>query len=100
MSPVAIYSFEGRFAGKAEYEYNFPEPGGTHKCMLFLMQDSEEQSWEAAGAECARYGFTDIQPTDFGIMNPAVLEEEAFKGFRVNYDETLALGSSLIYYAN
>jgi hypothetical protein len=100
MSIVAIYSFEGRFAGKSEYEFFYPEVDAVHKCMLFLVQVDDVESWEGATAECAKYGFTDIQPNGFGVMIPEVLDEEAYQGFRVNYDEALQLGSSLIYYAN
>jgi hypothetical protein len=68
--------------------------------MLLLVQESDAEAWDAAIAETARYGFADIQRRDFGVMNPAVLEEEAFQSYRANYDEALALGSSLIYYGN
>ncbi|WP_395401453.1 hypothetical protein ACHMW6_26865 [Pseudoduganella sp. UC29_106] len=100
MSTVAIYSFQGRFSGQAEYEFNLPEPDAVHNCMLLLVQDAEGEAWDAAIAEAAHYGFADIQRLDFGIMNPAVLEEEAFQSYRVNYDEACALGSSLVYYPN
>jgi hypothetical protein len=99
MSTVAIYSFLGRYAGNAEYEYNYPEPESVHKCMLFLTQAVQDELWDPAILECARYGFVDISPDGFGVMIPAVLDETDYKGFRVNYDEALALGSSLIYYA-
>jgi hypothetical protein len=100
MSTVAIYSFEGRFAGNAEYEFHCPEQDAVHKCMLFLVQADEAEAWDGAVAESARYGFTDILRQDFGIMNTAVLDEQAFAGYRVNYEEALQLGSSLIFYAN
>ena len=33
---VVIYGFEGKFIGKSEYDYCFPEIDDVHKCMLFL----------------------------------------------------------------
>ena len=36
MSIVAIYSFEGRFAGKSEYEFFYPEVDAVHIVMLWV----------------------------------------------------------------
>jgi len=51
MSIVAVYGFEGRFDGPREHEYRYPEVGDVHKCMLFLAQKFNEESWNLAQSE-------------------------------------------------
>lgn len=58
MSIVGTYGFTGRYSGTSEYEWNHPEAGATHQCMLFLRQESESGSlsppWQSAIGTASR----------------------------------------------
>lgn len=100
MPIVAIYGFHGTFNGASEYEYQHPEVGATHKCMLFLAQPTDEQVAEAALAECAKYGFDGVEFSGYGPLKVEVLNTPQFKGFAGFYEEALREGSALVFYPN
>jgi hypothetical protein len=60
MPIVEIYGFHGTVNGASEYEYQCPEVGASHECVLFLSQPTDKQVAEAARAECAKYGFVEF----------------------------------------
>jgi|SRR5471030_2538983 hypothetical protein len=100
MDTVMIYGFRGEYLGKTEYEYNAPEIGAVHKCMLFLSQNEPNANYEDALAECKKYGFGNVQITGAGPLKVDVLTTDQFSGFTVFYEEALNEGSALVYYPN
>ena len=100
MNAVVIYRLEARFTGNPSYEFTQPEIGATHKCLLFMAQQTEEGQYEAALNECLKFGFSDIIFGGHGTLQPGVLDTEEFKGFSGHYEEALNEGSSLIFYPN
>lgn len=98
MTVVVIYAFTGRYSGEAEYVWNHPQVGATHKCMLFLRQSSDSNEHEAASAECRRYGFTDIEDMRYGKLQVEVLNTDLYRGFAGLYEEALQVGSTLLFY--
>lgn len=98
MPIVAIYGFHGTFKGDAEYQYQHPELGASHKCMLFLAQPTDEQLSEAAHAECVKYGFAEVEFSGYGPLQVEVLNTLQFKGFAGFYEEALREGSALVFY--
>lgn len=98
MNIVGIYGFTGRYTGTSEYDWNHPEAGATHQCMLFLRQESESGQFEAAMAECHRYGFEAIENMRYGKLVVEVLNTEPYRGFSGFYEEALASGSALVFY--
>ena len=100
MTVVVIYGFTGRYSGEGEYAWNHPEVGATHKCMLFLRQSSDSSEYEAALAECRRYGFTDIEEMRYGKLQVEVLNTDLYRGFAGLYEEALREGSTLLFYPN
>jgi hypothetical protein len=98
MSIVGIYGFTGRYSGTSEYEWTHPEAGATHKCMLFLRQESDSGEFEPATAECHRYGFEAIENLRYGKLVVDVLNTEPYRGFSGFYEEALASGSALVFY--
>ncbi len=97
---VIIYAFKGKYTGNAEYEYNHPEMGATHDCMLFFRQESEEPEWGIAGNECSKYGFTDVAFKSAGALQVEVLNTDLYRGFAGFYEDALSAGSALVYYPN
>jgi len=100
MQSVVIYGFTGRFTGKTEYDYHFPEIDGIHNCMLFLSQEASDLVFDDAITECARYGFTQIENIKGNLLKVEVLNTDGFKKFTGYYEEALSEGSSLVYYPN
>jgi hypothetical protein len=98
MSIVGIYGFTGRFSGTSEYDWNHPEVGATHQCMLFLRQESELGQFESAVAECLRYGFEAIENMRYGKLVVDALTTEPYRGFSGFYEEAFASGSALVFY--
>lgn len=98
MNIVGIYGFTGRFSGTSEYDWNHPEAGATHKCMLFLRQESESGQFESAMVESHRYGFEVIENMCYGKLVVEVLNTEPYRGFSGFYEEALASGSALVFY--
>ena len=56
-----MYIFQGKYSGKAEYEYKNPEVGAVHKCLIFISQESEHEQYEFAETEIMKYGFCEIE---------------------------------------
>ena len=100
MTIVAIYGFTGRYSGTSEYDWNHPEVGATHKCMLFLKQESDSGQFESAMAECRRYGFEAIENMRYGKLSVEVLNTDLYRGFSGFYESALAEGSTLVFYPN
>ena len=87
MTVVAIYGFTGKYSGNSEYTWNSPEPGATHKCMLFLRQESDFNEYELALAECRKYGFEEIENVRYGKLRIEVLNTNLYRGFAGFYRE-------------
>lgn len=100
MTVVVIYGFTGKYEGNGEYEWNHPELGATHKCMLFLRQESDSSEYQAAVAECRRYGFTEIEDMRYGTLQVEVLNTDLYRGFAGFYEGALQEGSTLLFYPN
>jgi hypothetical protein len=98
MATVWVYGFSGKFTGSPEYEYSHPGLYETHKCMLFLAQDSSESQWAQAGAECVKYGFGEYSFERSGKLDLDALNTDAYRGFSGFYEEALEYGSALVYY--
>ena len=92
MTVVMIYGFQGRFSGDSKYTWSHPDAGATHKCMLFLRQQSEACDFEAALDECGRYGFTNIENMRGGKLQIGVLNTDLYRGFAGFYEEALSSG--------
>ena len=95
-----IYGFEGTFVGKDEYEYVYPEINNTHKCILFLSQESENSDIDLAIKECKKFGFNILTINNGNPLKVEVLNFDKFKKFVGYYEEALKDGSSLVYYPN
>ena len=100
MQKVFIYSFEGSFNGKPEYEYTYPKVGDTHKCLLFVSQSNNELDIEKANSEIAYYGFENINNLRGNSFNVDALNTDLYRGFSGFYEEALQEGSSLVFYPN
>ena len=100
MTVVLIYGFTGKYSGNSEYAWNHPEIGATHKCMLFLRQESDSSEYELAMAECRRYGFIDIENVRYGKLQIDVLNTDLYRGFAGFYEGALQDGSTLVFYPN
>ena len=98
MSKVFIYGFSGTFTEKPEYDYAHPNVGATHKCMLFLRQESATTEFLNAENEAKKFGFSSITNLAGNQLQIEVLNTEAYKGFTGYYNEALKEGSSLVYY--
>ena len=100
MNTVFIYGFTGKYNGKPEYDYANPESHAEHKCMLFLSQENNEVSFEAASNEIVKFGFEEITNLSGNQLKVEVLNTEQYKGFTGFYEEALNEGSALVYYPN
>ena len=100
MTIVAIYGFTGRYSGASEYDWNHPEVGATHKCMLFLRQQTDSVEYESALAECRRYGFESVENMRYGKLRVEVLNTDLYRGFAGLYEGALSEGSTLVFYPN
>ena len=100
MITVVIYGFEGKFKGKSEYDFNFPEIDDIHKCMLFLKQENDELNFDFATSEITKFGFSDLVDLRGNPIRVEVLNTDGFKRFMPFYEESLEEGSSLVYYPN
>ena len=98
MSKVFIYGFTGTFTETPEYDYAHPDIGATHKCMLFLRQESETTEFLNAETEAKKFGFSSITNLAGNQLQVDILNTDAYKGFTGYYDEALKEGSSLVYY--
>ena len=100
MITVVIYGFEGKFTGKSEYDYTFPEINNIHKCMLFLKQENDELNFDFATSEITKFGFSDLIGLRGNSIRVEALNTEGAKKFVPYYEEALEEGSSLVYYPN
>ena len=100
MSIVVIYGFTGTFQPGHEYDYVHPEPGATHKCLLFLAQSDDHPLEEFARSECSKYGFQEVEFSGHGQLKVDVLNTDQYRGFAGFYEEALHEGSALVYYPN
>jgi hypothetical protein len=100
MKAVMIYGFKARFSGTSEIEWNHPDIGATHKCLLFLAQDAESDDFQAAVAECRRYGLEEFENLRAGRLRVEVLNTDLYRGFSGFYEEALRSGSAVVYYPN
>ena len=98
MSVVMLYGFTGVYSGDPEYDWDHPELGAVHKCMLFLRQKSESDDFLSAEFECRRYGFTDIHSIRVGKLQVEALNTDLYRGFAGFYEEALKEGSAFVFY--
>lgn len=97
---VFIYAFEGKFSGNAEYEFNEPELGSSHQCILFLAQESENSNLEAAQKEILKFGLEEVHITKSNRLDTEALNSDEGKKFMPYVEEALEAGSSLVWYSN
>lgn len=100
MTVIVIYGFTGTYKGSGEYEWNHPELGARHKCMLFFRQADDSNQYVAALAECERYGFTEIEDMRVGKFRIDALNTDLYRGFAPFYEDALQEGSALVFYPN
>lgn len=100
MKTVVIYEFRGRFNGKSEYEYAYPEVGDAHNCALFIAQEKPEFDFQNAVNEGLRYGFTKLEDLRGNAVKTDVLSTLVYKGFTGFYEEALRIGGRLVFYPN
>lgn len=100
MAVIYVYGFTGRYTGSPEYDYLHPEPGATHKCMLFLRQEEDADSFTLAEAESRKYGFEEFAFSRAGKLDIEVLNSDTYRRFSGFYKEALESGSSLVFYPN
>lgn len=98
MTKVFIYGFTGTFTESSEYDYDHPLHGDTHKCMLFLRQNTQDLEFQIAQKEAEKYGFSSIINLSGNELKVDVLNSDSYKGFVGYYEEALQKGSSLVYY--
>ncbi len=68
--------------------------------MLFLAQSDDQRLEEIALAECSKYGFEEIEFSDFGRLKVDVLNTDQCRGFAGFHEEALDEGSALVCYPN
>jgi hypothetical protein len=100
MSVIYVYGFTGKYTGSPEYDYQHPELGATHKCMLFLRQDEDADLFTLAEAESRKYGFEEFTSARVGKLDIEALNSDSFRGFSGFYEEALENGSALVFYPN
>lgn len=100
MSVIYVYGFTGIYTGSPEYDYQHPQLGATHSCMLFLRQDEDSDQFLLAEAESRKYGFGEFASARSGKLDIDVLNTDAYRGFAGFYEEALENGSALVYYPN
>jgi hypothetical protein len=98
MSVVVIYGFSAKYGGNPEFEWNHPEVGNVHQCLLFLRQSIDSDEYELALSECRKFGFDDVSFTRRGALKVEVLNTDMYRGFAGFYEEALRTGSALVYY--
>jgi len=99
-SVLGIYTFDGVFELKPEYEYAYPEANSLHRCMLLLLQEGADALWDSAIIEGAKFGFGSIAMDTFTVLQTEMLEQAPFKDLHAHIEEALTLGSSLVFYNN
>ncbi len=100
MTRIAIYGFSGRYSGPSVYDWEHPQVGAVHKCMLFLRQHSDTSEHDLALSECQKFGFCNVENMRFGILQIDALNTDLYRGFAGFYEEALRSGSALVYYPN
>lgn len=100
MTVIYVYGFTGKYTGSPEYDYQHPELGATHNCMLFLRQDEDADQFLLAEAESKKYGFGEFLSVGAGKFVIDVLNTDTYRGFSGFYKEALESGSALVYYPN
>ncbi len=98
MKIVYLYGGMGAFTGNGEFEWSSPDMGSTHRFILFLAQDVDSPQQEAASAELARFGFSDIELVQGKPIAVEVLNAPALQAFRKHYEGAFSEGSSLVWY--
>lgn len=93
-----VYGFEGTYTGRSEYEWNHPEEGATHKCMLFLKQAVELDDFIGAKEICERYGFGEVKDLRCGRLQTEALNTDLYRGFAPFYEGALSDGHTILFY--
>jgi hypothetical protein len=97
MSIVVIYRFRATFSVKAGREAAHPD-GVVREGMLFLAQDGPARDDAAALAACVPYEITKVAILGFGVLDVAVLGDDAYRDFAPQYEKALRDGSALTHY--
>ena len=100
MISVYVYLFSGTYAGKSDFEWNPPEKGANHKCLLFLRQNIEEVDLDLATMEISAFGFIDVKDLKGNSLSVEALSTDTHRGFSGFYESALEDGSCLVYYPN
>jgi hypothetical protein len=98
MLRVAMYLGDGTFFEPGEYELRASPVGVSHKFILFIRQSGEELNFSAALEEAKRFGFSVVEFSKVGLIQPEALN--SMPGFGVFYEEALSTGHSLVWYPN
>lgn len=100
MPAVMVYGFTGSVDSVPEYDWGKPDPGISHKCMLFLVQAEESTDFAFAQQELSRFGFGTVAFGHCGAMQVEALNSDAYRGFSAFYHEAMEHGSSVVWYSN
>jgi hypothetical protein len=68
-----MYLGDGTFFEPGEYELRAPPVGVSHKFIMFLRQSSEELNFPVALEEAKRFGFSVVEFTKAGLIQPESL---------------------------
>ncbi|PHR00409.1 MAG: hypothetical protein COB32_12990 [Halomonas sp.] len=87
MYNIYIYSFEGSYSGSSEYEFQAPHMGAEHKCILFVLQETDVCDFAGAKEEIRKFGFKNI----VNLKGKPILVES------LNSDKGKKFGSSSLH---
>ena len=98
MTTVYLYGGQAKFAGASGIEWNSPEPGSTHKFILFVAQEGDAPQPDAAEYELASLGFVECQIGAGKPISVESLNDPQMHAFQKHYEGALSEGSSLVWY--
>ena len=100
MAIVAVYKFRAKFRTQFD-PLDVPPPVGlSREGLLLLKQDSQARSDADAIAACRYRNAFDAVISEFGVLDPAMLELPHNRDFLPLYQKALAEGSALSYDPN
>lgn len=98
MNIVILYLGTARFTGGANFEWASPALGGSHRFILFLVQNDGLPNLELARLEVESFGFSEIDLSEGRQIDVESLNDPKMAVFRRHYEGALREGSSLVWY--
>lgn len=100
MNKIYLYGFNGTYSGEPAYDWNSPEKGANHNCLIFLRQSKEIIDFDATTNEIRRFGFEGISGLRGNELKLEALNSDSYRGFSGFYESALQDGSCLVFYPN